>query len=85
MNAVLEQEGSRISHATWNGRSSPEEFASLVAKINAEGNNIRYTPFKIGTTFLSGTAIQGMSEHRQTWQVAYTIEGIRDWLFAQQK
>jgi len=38
----------------------------------AAGSNINYTVFKNGN-------------HRYTWQYAYTIEGVRDWLFKQVK
>ena len=38
----------------------------------AAGGNINYTICKNGS-------------HRYTWQYAYAIEGVRDWLFAQKK
>ena len=28
---------------------------------------------------------EGASAHRATWPIAYTIGGVRDWLFAQSK
>ena len=87
MNAItstLEKEGAKVSRATWNARSSASEFASEVAKMNAEDNKIRYVAFQKGTTWPEGQE-KNMTEHMQTWKVAYTIEGVRDWLFAQSK
>ena len=36
------------------------------------GCKINYTTFRNGN-------------HRYTWQYAYSIEGVRDWLFSQKK
>lgn len=56
----------------WYSHSSKEEFASLVAAMRDQGCSINYTVLKDGS-------------HMFTWSVAYTIEGIRDWLFEQVK
>lgn len=54
----------------WDSTSSEEEFAKLVSEMEAQGCRINYTVLEGGS-------------HTYTWSVAYTIEGIRDWLFAQ--
>jgi predicted peptidase len=77
--AALEKEGAKISRATWNGQATPAEFAADVSKMTAEDSNIKYT------TFTKGTTNGGDNEHMSTWPIAYTIEGVRDWLFAQVK
>ena len=33
----------------------------------------------------AGASTEGASAHRATWPIAYTIGGVRDWLFAQSK
>lgn len=81
--AALEKAGAKVSRATWNGRASAAEFAEDVNKMNAEGNNIRYSVFSKGTVFPEGQ--EGGMEHMQTWKVAYYVEGVRDWVFAQKK
>jgi predicted peptidase len=84
--AALEKEGAKISRATWNGQSTPAEFATDVSKMIAEGNNINYSVFAKGTTLTSGQSGNGNAgEHMSTWPIAYTIEGVRDWLFSQTK
>lgn len=88
MNAItgtLEKAGAKISRATWNGQSSPAEFAAAVRDMMAEGSNIKYTVLKKGTVVPAGVTDDGGSNHIYTWKIAYTIEGVRDWLFAQVK
>jgi predicted peptidase len=70
--AILAAKGAKISRATWDGGASALELASDVNRMLAEGGNINYT------------VLQGGS-HTYTWQVAYSIEGLRDWLFTQAK
>ncbi len=83
--AALEAAGAKISRATWNGRASAEEFASDVSAMIAEGNNIKYTVFSKGTVVPEGRPDDGINNHIYTWPIAYTIEGLRDWLFTQVK
>jgi predicted peptidase len=88
MNAIigtLEKEEAKISGATWNGQSSAGEFASEVSKMVAEGTNIKYTVLKKGTVVPAGMEDNGGSNHVCTWRIAYNIEGVRNWLFAQKK
>lgn len=81
--AALEAAGARVSRATWNGRASAEEFALEVSKLAAEDSNIKYTVFAKGTVVPEGLPDNGPNNHIYTWQIAYTIEGLRDWLFTQ--
>ncbi len=83
--AALEAAGAKISRATWNGRASAEELASQVRSMIAEGNNIKYTVFAKGTVVPEGLPDDPRNNHVYTWAVAYAIEGLRDWLFAQVK
>jgi predicted peptidase len=81
----LEAAGAKISRATWSGQSSPAEFEYDVSKMIAEGNNIKYTVFRKGTVVPAGQADDISNNHAYTWRIAYTIEGVRDWLFTQVK
>ena len=51
----------------------------------AEGNNIKYTVLAKGTVVPEGLPDDGFTNHIYTWPITYTIEGLRDWLFAQVK
>ncbi|TGE34981.1 hypothetical protein E4K67_27755 [Desulfosporosinus fructosivorans] len=70
---ALKKQGATVSSkATWNAEASAAELSTDVSNMLAAGCNINYTVFKNGS-------------HRYTWQYAYTIEGVRDWLFKQVK
>jgi predicted peptidase len=81
--AVWEKQGTTVGKATWNARWSDAEFTAAARKMEAEGRNIRYATFLKGTVFPPGK--EGGIEHMATWPVAYRIEAVRDWLFAQTK
>ena len=85
MTEVYEGLGTRVSRATWSGLSTAEQFADQVAAIEAQGASINYTVLAKGTVVPEGQTDDPGSNHIKTWRIAYTIEGIRDWLFAQVK
>lgn len=64
--------GETVAEATWNMESTAEEFERLVADMCQQDTHLLFTHFSGGN-------------HRATWYVAYDIEGIRDWLFRQQR
>lgn len=69
---ALKKQGATVNKATWSAEASKDELATDVSKMLASNCSINYTVFKGGS-------------HRYTWQYAYTIEGVRDWLFKQVK
>lgn len=85
MTEVYEKQGAKVSRAVWSGRSTPKEFAAAVKKMQSEGNAINYVALQKGTVVLPGQDDDGGGNHVNTWRIAYTIEGIRDWLFEQHK
>ncbi len=56
----------------WDSTADAEELNALVAEMLEQDGNIHYTVFEGGS-------------HMYTWTFAYTIEGIRDWLFEQSR
>lgn len=84
---VMEAAGTKISRARWNARAGEAERAANVRKMTQEGNNTKYAVFEKGTVWPEGQEQlqEGRNEHMQTWKFAYSIEGVRDWLFAQKK
>lgn len=83
--AALEKQGAKITRSVINGKATPQELAEDVKNILAKGNKIQYTPLKAGTVVPPDMQGQGGSDHRATWRIAYTFEGVRDWLFKQKK
>lgn len=65
--------GSSVARSDmWDSTSTAEQFDELVKQMEDQNCKINYTVFEGGS-------------HTYTWSVAYNIEGIRDWLFAQTK
>ncbi len=66
-----EKLGTKVARSEfWDSHSTAEQFDSLARASEAQGAHIHYSVFQGGN-------------HMYTWSVAYQIEGIRDWLFAQ--
>jgi predicted peptidase len=70
--AIWEEDGAVISKATWDPLATKTEQTANVDALRAENTNIKYIKFIGGS-------------HTYTWQIAYSIEGVRDWLFSQVK
>ena len=52
----------------------------------AEGNSANFVTFTVGTTLAEGqTAGGGAGEHMTSFDYAYKLEAVRDWLFEQSK
>lgn len=71
---TLKKLGSTVTKCSsyWNAEGSASSLAAEVQKMRATKSDIYFTVFKGGS-------------HRYTWQYAYAIEGLRDWLFEQKK
>lgn len=81
---VLENTGVNIASAVWDARWSAEEFDSAVSDLISQGDNIYFVEFEEGSVLPEGVEI-GRSEHMYSFDYAYKIEGVRDWLFNQVK
>lgn len=81
---MLKSAGAKYSTVTWEATWSDEKFQTAVNSILSEGNNINIVTFKKGTVLPEGIPI-GTSEHMYSFDYAYKIEGVRDWLFNQTK
>lgn len=81
---MLQSAGIKFSTATWDATWSSDEFATAVASVLSEGNTINIATFKKGTVLPADVAA-GTGEHMYSFDYAYRIDGVRDWLFAQVK
>ncbi|MFI6467301.1 twin-arginine translocation signal domain-containing protein [Streptomyces sp. NPDC050538] len=77
---VIKAQGTAVGTAVWNGRSTGAQFAADVRSLKAQKALVNYASFKTGTVVPAGSTT---SAHMATWQVAYTIPGIRDWVMNQ--
>jgi predicted peptidase len=79
---MLSRTCTRYSTAVWDATWSSDKFDSAVTSILPEGNSINIATFELGTVLPEGVEI-GTNEHMYSFDYAYKIEGVRDWLFEQ--
>jgi predicted peptidase len=77
---VIEDQGTKVATAVWDGRSTAAQFAADVRSLKAQKAPVSYASFQSGTTVPPGSTT---SAHMGTWHIAYTIPGIRDWIMRQ--
>ncbi|MDV9176629.1 alpha/beta hydrolase-fold protein, partial [Streptomyces sp. W16] len=78
--AVIQEQGTQVSTALWDGQSTAAGFAADVRAMKAQRTPVNFAAFETGTVVPTGSTT---SAHMATWQVAYTIPGIRDWIMRQ--
>ena len=82
--AKFDADGAAYSTAEWSARAEDQD--ALVAAMLEEGNDANFVTFTAGTTLAEGqSAGGGASEHMTSFDYAYKIEAVRDWLFTQTK
>ncbi|MCD8185031.1 MAG: prolyl oligopeptidase family serine peptidase [Rikenellaceae bacterium] len=79
---VLENEGARFSQAEWDAKLPERQQQENVQKLLAQGNDINLITFTLGSVLLEGGA---GNEHMYSFDYAYRLEAVRDWLFRQSK
>ena len=81
--ALFDKDGAAYSHAGWSAQDDPETQNKAVANLLAEGNKGNFITFTLGSTTTGGTSGGGAGEHMTSFDYAYKIEAVRDWLFEQ--
>ena len=88
MNAItseLIKRGATVAKDSWRADYTDAQFLERARKVIAQKSNIKYTTLEKGTNpYLPKDANPGL-EHSGTWKVAYSIPGIKDWMFLQSK
>ena len=83
---LFDGDGAAYSHAEWSAQDDAETQNAAVAAMLAEGNSANFVTFTLGTTLAEGqTSGGGAGEHMTSFDYAYKIEAVRDWLFEQVK
>ncbi|BCZ17169.1 peptidase [Helicobacter sp. NHP19-003] len=75
----LERKGAKVAKAIWDGKWDQAQFQQACQEMIAKSAPINYTMFQKNSLL----GVDKISAHRNTWRVAYSIEPIRAWLFAQ--
>lgn len=82
LRTVLENEGAKISSAEWSAKLPDKEQEENVHKLLSENNNINFITFTKGSVLPEDGS--GM-EHMWSFDYAYKLKAVRDWLFQQRK
>jgi predicted peptidase len=72
--------GAKVATATWSGSATTAQFRADVTALESAHAAINFASFTPGTLPGTGAGGNGGSEHTGTWQVAYDIPGVRDWI-----
>lgn len=83
---LFDSDGVSYSAAEWSAQDDADAQNAAVAAMLSEGNSANFVTFTLGTTLAEGqTSGGGAGEHMTSFDYAYKIEALRDWLFAQEK
>ena len=83
---LFDSDSVSYSAAEWSAQDDSETQNEAVTALLSEGNSANFVTFTLGTTLAEGqTSGGGAGEHMTSFDYAYKIEAIRDWLFAQEK
>ena len=83
---VFEADGAAYSHSEWSAQDDADTQNAAVENMLAEGNSANFITFTLGSTTADGsTGNTGAGEHMTSFDYAYKLEAVRDWLFAQSK
>ncbi len=80
----MERAGARVARRVINAGLSQEDYAKIADEIMKEKPDIIFTPYNLETV-ADGWHSNGGEHHVSTWQTAYDVKVIRDWLFAQSR
>ena len=84
--SVFDADGASYSYAHWSAQDDADTQNAAVAAMLSEGNLANFILFDEGTTLTDGqTASSGAGEHMTSFDYAYKLEAVRDWLFDQKK
>ena len=82
---VFDGDGAAYSHAELSAQDDADTQNSAVKALLAEGNGANFITFTLGSTTTDGSAGGGAGEHMTSFDYAYKLEAVRDWLFEQSK
>ena len=82
--AVFDADGAAYAHEEWGAQDPADEQNAAVEAMLSEGHSANFVTFTAGTTLAEGaSASSGAGEHMTSFDFAYKIEAVRDWLFRQ--
>ena len=86
LKAVFDEDQAAYSSAEWSAKDPQEAQNAAVEAMLAEGNNANFVTFTLGSTTADGSSGNTKAgEHMTSFDYAYKIEAVRDWLYSQSK
>ena len=86
LKAVFDEDQAAYSSAEWSAKDPQETQNAAVEAMLSEGNNANFVTFTLGSTTADGsTGNTKAGEHMTSFDYAYKIEAVRDWLYSQSK
>lgn len=82
LKALFDRDGIQYSYAAWNAQDSAEKQNAAVEKLLKENRSANMIRFEKGSVLADGET--GM-EHMASFNYAYQLAKVRDWLFEQSK
>lgn len=83
---VFDRDKASYSSAEWSAQDPQETQNTAVETMLSEGNKANFITFSLGSTTVDGSTGSSMAgEHMTSFDYAYKIEAVRDWLFQQTK
>lgn len=82
LSMVLKEQNVKVDSATWSAKLPQEEQERLAEELIAKGNTVNFIKFEKGTVLPESG--KGM-EHMASFDYAYKLAAVRDWLFEQSK
>lgn len=79
---VFDRDGAAYAHEEWSAQDAAEVQEAAVQAMLSKGCSANFVTFTKGTTVEGGAS---GSEHLTSFDYAYRLEAVRDWLFAQSK
>ncbi len=84
--ALFDADGAPCSRSEWSAQDDAETQNTAVAAMLAEDNGANFVTFTLGSTLAEGqSAGGGAGEHMTSFDYAYRLEAVRDWLFQQSR
>lgn len=84
LKALFDTDSVRYSAGEWSAQDDAETQNTAVDALLAEGNHACFVTFTEGSTLADGASNGGPAgEHMTSFDYAYKIEAVRDWLFEQ--
>ena len=79
--AMFDRDGISYSYGTWNAQDISDDQDTYARALTAEDNHANFIRFETGSVLNGGNGM----EHMASFNYAYKITAVRDWLFEQSR